>query len=370
MNIAWKHLTMVRTFEQRNLIEEGKFINKQGIYMVFEDFCGIYQNKKKQGPKIDAFGKEIIDEEEKDEEEYKDDGASQFTSGSKKKSHMDQVLLKDAKVGSLIGIESHLYDDCPAVFTAKTNEKTKLLFIDKEGFDLYLKDYLLEKHRKIMNYYQRLNFIKQTKETFRGLLRLTLMSECKSVYANSCVVMQNDVCKYLYFIVNGRFTIARSLEFIEDLTEPIEHQIQFVEGVSRETQVLQARMQLMYQDPENYNCTTSRKQLQIAHLNKGKVFGDHRLEEDFELERRPGEIAEVRQREPYSIIAFNPAEIIHIERQIYAQIIEIEDLAEYTRFKTELPADVVLRKKFLQGIEWAKFKSKNEIASAQSQHAH
>ena len=62
--ICKNHLSMVRTFEQRSLIEEGKFVNKTGIYMVFEDFCGFYQNKKKPLPKIDAFGKEIIDEEE------------------------------------------------------------------------------------------------------------------------------------------------------------------------------------------------------------------------------------------------------------------------------------------------------------------
>jgi len=40
--IAREHLTMVRTFEQRSLIEEGEFINREGIYMVFEGFCGIY----------------------------------------------------------------------------------------------------------------------------------------------------------------------------------------------------------------------------------------------------------------------------------------------------------------------------------------
>ena len=41
--IAKDHLTMIRTFEQRSLIEEGQFINREGIYMVFDGFCGIYQ---------------------------------------------------------------------------------------------------------------------------------------------------------------------------------------------------------------------------------------------------------------------------------------------------------------------------------------
>lgn len=102
--------------------------------------------------------------------------------------------------------------------------------------------------------------------------------------------------------------------------------------------------------------------MQISHFNKGKVFGDFELESDFNLERRPGEIAEVKQKEPYSIVTFNPAEIIHIERQIYAQLIEPEDLEEYAKFRTELPGDVELRKKLLQAVEWAKFKQHNKIS--------
>ena len=137
-----------------------------------------------------------------------------------------------------------MYEDCPALFTAKSNEKTKLLFIDKEGFDLYIKDRFLAKHRKIMQFYQNSIFLKKTKETFRGLLKLVLMSECKPVQSNSCVIRQNDQCKFLYFIVNGRFTIARMVNFIEELTEPLEQQMTFIEGVTRENQILSTRMTL------------------------------------------------------------------------------------------------------------------------------
>ena len=53
-------MTMVRTFEQKNLIEEDQFINKDGVYMVFEGFCGIYMNKKEPLVQVDAFGKDIV----------------------------------------------------------------------------------------------------------------------------------------------------------------------------------------------------------------------------------------------------------------------------------------------------------------------
>ena len=46
-NLVAKHLRMVRTFEQKNLTEQGKFVNTDGVYMVFDGFCGVYKKKKK-----------------------------------------------------------------------------------------------------------------------------------------------------------------------------------------------------------------------------------------------------------------------------------------------------------------------------------
>ena len=50
---------MVRTFEQRDLITEGQFTNTDGIYLVFEGFCGIYMKKQKAKPKTDEFGRDV-----------------------------------------------------------------------------------------------------------------------------------------------------------------------------------------------------------------------------------------------------------------------------------------------------------------------
>ena len=101
--------------------------------------------------------------------------------------------------------------------------------------------------------------------------------------------------------------------------------MKFVEGVPRDVQLQAEKLQLAYQDPKNYLCTTSRKQLQISQFGKGKIFGDYCIDQDVDLERRPNEIAEVHHQEPYSILTFNPAQLIYIERQIFAQIIEQED---------------------------------------------
>jgi hypothetical protein len=39
-------------------------------------------------------------------------------------------------------------------YTAMTDEKTKLLFIDKEGVDKYLKDDFLAQYETIFNFYR------------------------------------------------------------------------------------------------------------------------------------------------------------------------------------------------------------------------
>ena len=101
------------------------------------------------------------------------------------------------------------------------------------------------------------------------------------------------------------------------------------------------------------------KQLQIAHLAKGKMFGDHNLENDFKIERRAGDNAECHEYEPYSIYTQNPAELFYIERLIFAQCIEPSDIHEYAKLKAELPNDKELRRKFIQAIQWAKFKQQN-----------
>ena len=51
---------------------------------------------------------------------------------------------------------------------------------------------------------------------------MVLMSEWRSVFANTKVVGQGDLCKYLYFVANGRFTIVRTVDFIDELNVPLE----------------------------------------------------------------------------------------------------------------------------------------------------
>ena len=135
-NLVAKHMRMVRTFEQKNLTEEGKFINTEGIYILFEGFCGVYK-KKECDPMKKQKTKTNQNEEFKGGAGESDD---EFENNNTAKELLGLHMLNDIKVGKAFGMESHVYDECPAIFTIKSDEKTKLLMIDTEGFHKYVKD--------------------------------------------------------------------------------------------------------------------------------------------------------------------------------------------------------------------------------------
>ena len=98
------------------------------------------------------------------------------------------IMLQDAKVGSLVGVESHLYDNCNNIFTIKSDEKTKLIMIDAEGFKKYVKDFVNQKHQRIINMYQSMPFLRNTTSTFQGLMQLVLLTDIRQIYADTLIV--------------------------------------------------------------------------------------------------------------------------------------------------------------------------------------
>jgi len=79
-------------------------------------------------------------------------------------------------------------EECMSPFTAMTNEKTKLLRIDKKGFELYMKSFLLANQEKLFTFYYNQMFLGETKSSFKRLLPLVAMTQIKKVMANTLVV--------------------------------------------------------------------------------------------------------------------------------------------------------------------------------------
>ena len=88
----------------------------------------------------------------------------------------------------MVGVESHLYDNCNNIFTIKSDEKTKLIMIDAEGFKKYVKDFVNQKHQRIINMYQSMPFLRNTTSTFQGLMQLVLLTDIRQIYADTLIV--------------------------------------------------------------------------------------------------------------------------------------------------------------------------------------
>ena len=124
-------------------------------------------------------------------------------------------MLIDAKCGTLVGIESHMYEDCPAMFTVCTSEKSKLLQISSAGFKKYMKPFLKPRHDRVLSFLSKQEFMKEFKTDLFRMLPLVLMIEQKKVLPNTLVVEQNDICKYIYWVAFGNFSLMRTVNFID-----------------------------------------------------------------------------------------------------------------------------------------------------------
>ena len=102
-------MKIVRTFEVKRLCEEGEIVNKDSVYVVFEGYLGVYKKAQRT-----------------------------FRQGKGDQN----VLLQDANSGNVIGADIHLFDDCSNLFSVETCEKTKLLEIDKAGFDKHMRTFM------------------------------------------------------------------------------------------------------------------------------------------------------------------------------------------------------------------------------------
>jgi adenosine deaminase len=98
------------------------------------------------------------------------------------------VLLQDANLGSLIGTDIHLFPGLVNLFTAETCEKTILIQIDKQGFNLFLKGFLAEKYDRFASFLKGFPFLKQTRANKKAFYSLVMMMNSKKVMANTIIV--------------------------------------------------------------------------------------------------------------------------------------------------------------------------------------
>lgn len=170
-----------------------------------------------------------------------------------------RIFLRDAPCGSLIGHTIHCYPELEGnQFTAETSEKTKLIRIDLEGFNRYMKGFLDAKHNKIITFLNTIGILKRTRSQFNSFMNLVTLFNSRKVMSNTVIVRQDETCKFLYFINYGKFILLRNIDFIEALDEPLQN---FVRKDASDTQnaLIELEKTLPFANPKDFPCSYSRK---------------------------------------------------------------------------------------------------------------
>lgn len=100
-----------------------------------------------------------------------------------------RVFLKDANIGTLVGQDIHCDKRLPNLFTSETSEKTKLIEIDKTGFDKYMRGFLESRYEKIISFFNGAGgYLKSTRSNFSSFMNLVMMINTRKVLNNTLII--------------------------------------------------------------------------------------------------------------------------------------------------------------------------------------
>lgn len=84
----------------------------------------------------------------------------------------DQMLFDELEKGQVFGFIPHIFRDQNVLspFTIKTNEKTRLLVIEKEGVDKFCSEFLRQEFMDKYNFLKQLKYFGDTRLSFHRIL--------------------------------------------------------------------------------------------------------------------------------------------------------------------------------------------------------
>ena len=128
----------------------------------------------------------------------------------------DLMLVGTFKRGEQFGFLSYIFDEnIRAPFTIKTNEKTRLILIEKKAIQLYCKDHLKEEFNSKYRFMKELKCLGDTRHSFLRMLPIIMRAKLKSVAKNTLLIRQGEPTGKIYFIKQGTCSVLRQLKFIK-----------------------------------------------------------------------------------------------------------------------------------------------------------
>ena len=128
----------------------------------------------------------------------------------------DQMLFSVFKRGEVFGHEPHIFPGrrVLAPFTIKTNEKTRLLVIEKEAVDKYCAKILRGQFDVKYDFLQQLRQLGKTRDSFDRMLPLVSIAKHRTVPKQSIIVSQGEAKEHIFFVKQGQVKLLKELEFI------------------------------------------------------------------------------------------------------------------------------------------------------------
>lgn len=277
-------------------------------------------------------------------------------------------------------------------FTIKTNEKTKLIIIDKSALDFHIREYLHEEFYSKYRFMRELKCLGKSRHSFTNMLPIVARSKLKRVQKNTLILRQGDATKNIYFIKQGQCSVLRNIRFIKP---------SFLEQLT----TLKHDPESLYLDPDLLQIDRENqddKLLEISKLGVGKFFGDHEILMDKFGADKKANLALMDQTnsnagsktsgvlatpsflaEPYSVVSASSCEIIYLSREAFCECltgtpqpfmhmsgfgssaggeedkatqVETDDLHHFIKSQQYYPDDVNLKKKYFEENNWQGFK--------------
>lgn len=120
------------------------------------------------------------------------------------------MLVGTFKRGESFGYLSYIFGEkIRAPFTIKTNEKTRLILIEKKAIQLYCKEYLQEEFNSKYRFMKELKCLGDTRHAFLRMLPIIMRSKLKRVAKNTVMIRQGDPTGKIYFIKQGTCSVLR-----------------------------------------------------------------------------------------------------------------------------------------------------------------
>ena len=229
------------------------------------------------------------------------------------------------KQGDSFGDLALLYETTRTA-TVVAHERLVVVVINRENFQKSVKEIKSAHLERIVNLYKKAKCFHRFSDSF--IVQLAGKSELRVVPSNTVVVKEGEDSKYLFFILQGRAKIKKTLHF-------------------RPVSSYSLLNEELYMDPSEDEITsgkTEKKSLDVMEVGEAGWFAE--------------EAYLLGSKMLYTVVTCLPSEIAKISLYDLKQMVSKEREAVLLDYVKKLPKSFAIRKKYYEEKLWGDYKKK------------